>query len=91
MRTDAEKARAFYDYVVKNVRYDKQGTGWEARMRMKTLLHSFLAATVLVASNVRAAPPLQSRLISALAHDLGSQLPHFRTIKLVPNAPKRRM
>ena len=27
-RTDAEKARALYDYVVKNMRYDKQGTGW---------------------------------------------------------------
>lgn len=26
--TDAEKIRAFYDYVVKNMRYSKEGEGW---------------------------------------------------------------
>jgi transglutaminase-like putative cysteine protease len=26
--SDAEKVRAFYDYVVRNMRYDKSGTGW---------------------------------------------------------------
>jgi transglutaminase-like putative cysteine protease len=26
--TDAQKVRAFYDYVVRNMRYNKDGTGW---------------------------------------------------------------
>ena len=26
--TDEEKARAIYDYVLSNMRYDKSGTGW---------------------------------------------------------------